>query len=178
MVTISRLEKPKNIQSVLLAVARAVKKDPRLSKELRFKIGGKGSYLEELKKLSSSLGINHLVEFCGFISDDQIPAFFMQGSFTIFVPIDEPMGLIPIESGLFGRATLGANQGGVPELIKDNQTGILVDPQNIDAIADQIVKLCNDRELAVRLGENARKDVLKNFNFDDFVEDFERRAMS
>jgi glycosyltransferase involved in cell wall biosynthesis len=177
IVIISRLVSPKNIETALRAIALATKKAPELLQTLKVKIGGKGPELENLQIAAKELNLSQIVDFCGFIPDNEIPAFFMQGSFTLFIPLDEPMGLIPIESGLFGRATLGADQGGVPEIIKNNETGILVNPQNIEAIANQIVRLCNDQELAVRLGENARKEVLNNFNFDDYIDKFEAKTL-
>jgi glycosyltransferase involved in cell wall biosynthesis len=83
------------------------------------------------------------------------------------------MGLIPIEAACFGRASLGSNQGGVPEIVINNQTGLLVDPQNINEIKEAIFAFCSDNQLAAQLGKNARQLVEDKFNFNDFIALFE-----
>lgn len=174
IVALSRIELAKNFDNIIKAIALSIKKDKILEKTLKLIIGGTGTDLERLKRLVRDLKLENTVNFSGFINEKDIPSFFMQGSFIIFLPLDEPMGLIPIEAGYFGRATLGSNQGGIPEIVKNGVTGLLANPLDIEEISEKIIKLCNERPLAEQLGQNAKKAVINNFDFERFVNLFEK----
>ena len=55
-----------------------------------------------------------------------------------------------------GRAVVGARAGGIPDVVADGETGVLVDPDRPDEIADALVRILSDRALAERLGEGGR----------------------
>jgi len=55
-----------------------------------------------------------------------------------------------------GRAVVGARAGGIPDVVLDDETGVLVDPDRPDDIADGLVRVLSDRALAQRLGDGGR----------------------
>jgi glycosyltransferase involved in cell wall biosynthesis len=63
---------------------------------------------------------------------------------------------VALEALCRGRAVLGARAGGIPDVVADGETGLLVDPDRPDEIADALVRILSDRELAQRLGDGAR----------------------
>ena len=64
---------------------------------------------------------------------------------------------VVLEALCRGRAVVGARAGGIPDVVLDGETGILVDPERPDDIADALVRILSDRALAERLGEGGRK---------------------
>jgi glycosyltransferase involved in cell wall biosynthesis len=70
----------------------------------------------------------------------------------------------------FGLPVVATNVGGLPEVVQDGVTGILVPPKDPNALADAIVRLLRDPELRKRLGSAGRERVLSEFRTDRIVE--------
>jgi glycosyltransferase involved in cell wall biosynthesis len=68
----------------------------------------------------------------------------------------EGMGRVIVEAFCRGRAVVGSRVGGIPDLVHDGETGVLVEPGNENALADALVRLLGDPELAGRMGAAAR----------------------
>jgi glycosyltransferase involved in cell wall biosynthesis len=66
------------------------------------------------------------------------------------------MGRVIVEAFCRGRAVVGSRVGGIPDLVHDGETGVLVEPGNENALADALVRLLGDPELAGRMGAAAR----------------------
>jgi glycosyltransferase involved in cell wall biosynthesis len=68
----------------------------------------------------------------------------------------EGMGRVLVESFCRGRGVIGARAGSIPDLVEDGVAGVLVEPDDPDALAEALVRVLGDRTLAERLGEGAR----------------------
>jgi glycosyltransferase involved in cell wall biosynthesis len=66
------------------------------------------------------------------------------------------MGRVVVEAGLRGRGVVGSRVGGIPDVVRDGETGLLVPPEDPRALADALVRVLTDRALAERLGAAAR----------------------
>jgi glycosyltransferase involved in cell wall biosynthesis len=71
----------------------------------------------------------------------------------------EGLGRVVVEAFCRGRGVVGSRVGGIPDLVEDGKTGLLVPPGDPDALADALVRVLSDRALAARLGEAAREAV-------------------
>jgi glycosyltransferase involved in cell wall biosynthesis len=71
----------------------------------------------------------------------------------------EGMGRVVIEAGCRARAVVGSRVGGIPDVVADGETGVLVPPEDVDALAAALVSVLSDRALAERLGTEGRKQV-------------------
>ena len=71
----------------------------------------------------------------------------------------EGLGRVVVEAFCRGRGVVGSSVGGIPDLVSDDVTGILVAPEDAAALADALVRVLSDRELAERLGAAARAAV-------------------
>jgi len=69
-----------------------------------------------------------------------------------------------------GRPCIGSNVGGIPELVVDGKTGFLVEPRNPNQIAEKVIQILSDEQLARRMGRNAREGAESEFNMKDHVE--------
>jgi len=80
-----------------------------------------------------------------------------QATLLVLPSRSEGMGRVIVEAFCRGRAVVGSRVGGIPDLVEDGVTGILVEPGDTKALADALVRLLTDRELAERMGAAARE---------------------
>ena len=77
----------------------------------------------------------------------------------------EGFGIVYLEANLMGKPVIGSRAGGVPDAVKDGETGLLVNPGDPAAIADAVVKLMDDPTLCALLGQAGRKRVMEEFGW-------------
>lgn len=82
----------------------------------------------------------------------------------------EPFGIVFIEAMHFGLPCIGTNVWAVPEIIADGETGFIVPPEDVNQLADCLVRLLRDRELARRMGAAGRARALRMFTWSAAVE--------
>lgn len=91
---------------------------------------------------------------------------------TVYAPIMEPFGLVPLESMACGTPVIGVREGGVRESVIDGGTGLLVDREP-ESFARAVETLLRDRALAMRLGQQARDHVAAAWTWDRAVRELE-----
>ena len=134
----------------------------------RFQIIGaplfsENAYEEELRALCAKLGIQDRVEFTGFVEG-------VQGAIerlNIVVhasTIGEPFGQVIIEGMAAGRPVIATNGGGVPEIVEDNVTGLLIPPNDERSLADAMRRLLRDPDTAEEMGRRGRERAREFFN--------------
>jgi glycosyltransferase involved in cell wall biosynthesis len=118
-------------------------------------------YGDELAALASELGIARSVRFVGYRRD---MATLMADADILVVPSDaEPFGRVALEAMAVGRPVVGLRRGGLPEVVKDGVTGLLVDDESPVALAAAIGRLVADPLLRSSMGEAARRRVRERF---------------
>ena len=160
---IGRLEFRKGVLDLAKAIPAILRSNPKI--QFRF-IGRSMSspksgttmqkYIEkQLKPYASN------IEFIGHQPPEKITKFLSETDICIFPSHWESFGLVCCESMAAGRATIGTNAGGMPEVIGDG--GIIIETQNPKLIAEKIVNLFKKPEERFALGKKGRKRVLTNF---------------
>ena len=76
---------------------------------------------------------------------------------------DEGFGIIYLEANARGKPVIGANSGGAREAILNNYSGLLVEPDDVNSLAKAIIQLLKNKELALKLGEQGKLRVEKQF---------------
>lgn len=170
---------------VFLAVARFVeKKAPHLTllafdallrdvPEARLRMVGDGPLLGPCMQLAKALGIEASVEFLGALPHDQLPALyrtsraFVQHSMEAMNGDSEGVPVAILEAGVAGLPVVATWHAGIPEAVIDGETGYLVPEGGVSEMADRLRTLARDRDLAERLGGEARRHVTANFAIDD-----------
>jgi len=119
------------------------------------------SYKQRLLSLVYSKGLKDRVIFAGFRED--IPE--LLASFDIFVlpSRSEGFGRVNLEAMAMGKPVISTSVGGIPEVVLDGVTGILVPPENSGDLAHGILRLLNDAQLRKSLGSEGRKRVEEHF---------------
>ncbi len=82
---------------------------------------------------------------------------------TVVPSIEEPLGLVAIESLAAGTPVVASDTGGLSEIVRHGYNGILVPPRDPDALAEAIVALAGDEEARRALGQQGREDVMQTF---------------
>ncbi len=124
-------------------------------------------YLEEL---ALRLGIS--VSFQTLISDHELVRLYNQARLTLYAPIMEPFGFVPIESMACGTPVIGAREGGVRETVVHEETGLLIE-RDLPAFAGAIESLLNDPQLCEYYGRQGRVVVEKKWQWDSCVHNLE-----
>jgi glycosyltransferase involved in cell wall biosynthesis len=82
----------------------------------------------------------------------------MDAAWTVVLPSrSEGLPRVALEACCRGRAVIGGNRAGIPDVVRDEENGLLVDPEDAPGLADAMVRLLSDRALAERLGAEARR---------------------
>ena len=81
----------------------------------------------------------------------------------------ETFGLVNLEAMACSKPVIASNFSGIPEVVKDRETGILVPPRDSEALADAIIELLNDPEKRKQMGEAGRKRVEEMFTLEKML---------
>jgi glycosyltransferase involved in cell wall biosynthesis len=128
---------------------------------LQLDIAGRGPLEPALKALVRELGIDDAVHFLGHVSPIQSA---IERSTAVVVPsMGEGFGMVALESMERARPVIAAEIGGLGELVRDGETGVLVPPGEAEPLRDAIVRVAGDFELARRMGEAGRRRALSRF---------------
>jgi glycosyltransferase involved in cell wall biosynthesis len=162
-----RLNPEKGLDYLLRAVprVRAVNNDFRLA------IVGRGERERELRALCQELGLEDVVRFVGWRKDamDWIAA----ADLVAHPALCESWCQVLFEALGFTKPVIITPVGAAPEVIGNNERGLLIPPGNSDAIADAIIELMNDRELARSLAESGRNYIYRHMDIDRAARNYE-----
>ena len=117
------------------------------------------------------------LEIQALISDNDMVELYNQALLTVYAPVMEPFGFVPIESMSCGTPVIGVNEAGVRETIIDNVTGLLIEREP-DHFAKSILNLLSNPSLASEYGCNGREYVLQNWTWDKSIEKLEAHLKS
>ncbi|MCB0217919.1 MAG: glycosyltransferase family 4 protein [Caldilineae bacterium] len=125
--------------------------------ETRFLIAGHGPERERLEGLSRALGLGEALRFLGYRAD---VASLMAASDLLVMPShDEGLPIVLLEAMAMGLPIVATRVGGIPDLVRDGETGLLVAPGAPRELADEALGLLADRETADSLGRSAQRYV-------------------
>jgi glycosyltransferase involved in cell wall biosynthesis len=130
--------------------------------ELQFRIAGDGPELESLRVQSKSLGIEERVKFLGWVDD--LASERKLWTVTVQPSLDEGLPLSVLEAMAEGVPVVATRTGGLPELIEDSMTGLLVEPADPSALANAIGKILRDVQLQKRMSEEATLRIKEKFS--------------
>src|SRR3989441_2709447 len=173
LLTVARLEPHKGVDTVLRALPAILEREP----DVRYAVAGAGSERDQLEKLAAKMGLGERVRFLGEVSERDLPALYSLAA--VYVGASrradrigvEGFGISLVEASACGLPVVAGNAGGVPDAVRDGETGFLVPPEDPAAFADAICRLLGDAELAQRMGAAGRRAVETYYNWDRVVRD-------
>ncbi|AYM64414.1 glycosyltransferase family 4 protein [Agrobacterium fabrum] len=127
---------------------------------------GQEAYEARIREQASRLGLDGRVRFLGFRSD--VPELMASMDVVAHTSIvAEPFGRVVVEAMMCGRPVVATRGGGVAEIIRDGETGLLVPPGDASALAAALGTILSDPALAQRLGQSGREDVSDRFSLQE-----------
>lgn len=174
--TIARLDERKGQDMVIKALSVIINQFP----DLIYLIGGKGPRLAYLKELVESMHLTQHVIFLGLVPQDELVLYHQLGE--IFIMPNrmlqggdtEGFGISFLEANAVGNPVIGGKCGGSVNAIIDQVTGFLVDPENVEEIADKVILLLKDKALAKMMGKKGRLRVQNDFRWPMLSSQFEQ----
>lgn len=164
---IGRLSPQKAPQYFIKAAAQVAKIIP----EAKFLLVGDGILRKELENLANELHASPSIIFMGTRSD--VPEILSLLDVFALSSLWEGLGRALTEAMIMGIPVVATDVDGVPELVKNGETGLLVPPKNSSALAQAIITLLKDRKRAKEMGEAARKRVVPIFSAELMVKKIE-----
>jgi glycosyltransferase involved in cell wall biosynthesis len=134
-------------------------------KKLRLMIAGDGSLRDSLRCLARDLHIDTQTIFLGFVPHERVPEILSRVSVFVAPSVSESFGVAVLEASASGLPVVVSKIGGLPEVVRDRITGILIPPRDPAAIADALEELLKDDQLRSRLGANGRNYILENYEW-------------
>lgn len=134
-------------------------------------LAGDGPERGALEQLSAELGLADRVQFVGRADRPLAVSLFQGCSFFVLPSRLEPQGIVNLEAMAAGKAVLASRVGGVPEIVLENETGLLVPAEDVPALAQAITRLADDDALRQRLGA-AGQERAKAFDWDAIAEQY------
>jgi glycosyltransferase involved in cell wall biosynthesis len=172
--TVARIERAKNFDTLLKAFD-VLKRAGTLPEGFEHRIVGKGPHLELFRTRCRRMGLDRMVRFLGFVSDEEMAILYADAQFLVHIPLDEPFGLVPLEAALLKKPSIVSDHGGPAENVVNGVTGLHVDALDPQDIAAKIEDLVNNPSKAMRMGDEAFSWVMKNKTWPMFVEKFEEQ---
>ncbi|MCS7261174.1 MAG: glycosyltransferase family 4 protein, partial [Anaerolineae bacterium] len=128
-------------------------------------------YEQRLRNLARELGIESYVFFAGHQAD--VAPWLAAMDIFVHCSAAEPFGLVLVEAMAAARPVVAFADGGVPEIVLDGETGILIAPGDVPHMAEAVAKLAVDRDLAQRMGTAGRKRAETVFSATRYVRQIE-----
>lgn len=158
--TVCLLEQRKGLEYLVEAMPAIIRRVP----DVRFAIVGEGPLKPWMQRRAAELHVSGHIEFLGWRSD--VPE--LMWTFDVFAlpSLREAFGLVFIEAMAARRPIVASSADGIPEVVADGRTGLLVPPGNAAALADAISTLLTDRDTATRMANAGRERVEALFTLD------------
>jgi glycosyltransferase involved in cell wall biosynthesis len=136
-----------------------------------FLLAGDGPLRPELQAQARALGIGDQVKFLGWT--ERLADFYNAIDVCVLSSLNEGTPVAAIEAMAAGKVVVATAVGGVPDLIADGRTGVLVPPRAVETLADVLAAIARDASARRRLGEAAKLDVAARFSVDRLVSDID-----
>jgi glycosyltransferase involved in cell wall biosynthesis len=162
---VARLDAQKDHATLIRAMPQVT---PR--RDARLVLLGRGPMETELRALAAATPGSNVI-FAGFV-DDPAPAF-AAADVVALASLWEGLGLALVEAAQHGRPVVATRVGGIPEIVEDGVTGLLVPPGDAGALASALTRVLDDRDLAARLGDSARRRAADLFSVERYAADVE-----
>ncbi len=169
---VGRLASNKGLVRLVEAFAPLARQDPLATLVLVGEDGGVGTAVDER---SRALGLERRVRRVGHIADERRLASAYREARALVLPSDyEAFGLVLLEALAQGTPVVASRVGGIPEVIDDGRTGVLVPPGSTPALEEALRRLWEDPALGRRLGEAGRATVVPRYSWEAVAGDIDR----
>lgn len=168
LLSVGRLQRRKGHDMVLRSLPTIAAVLP----DIRYVIVGTGEEEARLHHLAQELNTAHRVEFRTAVSDEELPNYYGACDLFVMPNREEPdhdiegFGIVFLEANACGKVVIGGKSGGTADAIVNGETGLRVDGESPQAIAEAVIDLLRNPERAASMGRKGRDRVVQHFNWD------------
>jgi len=166
---IGRLSEEKGIFNFIQAIPMILKEQ----QDVHIFIAGDGAQIEKILEPLQEKGITDQVTFSNWISHDKLPKYLNQLQLFVLPSYTEGLPNIMIEAMACGTPVLATPVGAIPDVIKEGETGFILENNSPECIAESVIKALNSNELN-RIAKRSRQVVEENFTFDKCIETWKK----
>ena len=172
LISIGRLIEKKGYFDLIKAISIVNK-----NFDVELDIIGWGGLKNEIGEYIKKLNIKN-INLLGAIHPEDIPQHLANSDIFVLPSIvdsngeTETLGVVFLEAMSCGLPVIGTNVGGIPDVIKNNKNGFLIEPHNPQQLADKIIKLIKNKSLRKNMGEESLKIAKKVFDWDNLINDY------
>jgi glycosyltransferase involved in cell wall biosynthesis len=161
----SALVPTKGNQFLIFALPEVLKK---VSRPVRVLLAGEGEQRAELESFVREAGLQDRVSFLGHI--DGVPNFLAGLDIMVMPTMSEGLGTIILDAICAGTTVMASDVGGVPEIIRHGETGLLFPVGDVEAVTIDLIRLIEDKDLRLRLNAQASKHVAQKFSLETMIQ--------
>ena len=161
---VGRLVYEKGVQHLISAMPKILEN----YHDSKLVIAGKGGMIDELKSQVESMGLSNKVYFTGYLNQKEVQKMYKCADVAVFPSTYEPFGIVALEAMLAGIPTVVSDIGGLNEIVEHGVNGMKSYTGNPNSIADSVLSLLFDPQLAMNVAKNKVKD---EFNWQKIAQD-------
>ena len=165
---VGRLDTPKNPIMLLKAAEVVIKQ----YSNVEFTIVGDGDLYNDCKIYIKNNGLSNNVKLLGW--QNNVSKFYKTHDIFVLPSIYESFGLIFLEAGYYYLPSVTTNVEGIPEVVKDNYSGLLSNPNDVEAFANHIIQLIINPQLRCQMGINAHNRVVELFDIQKMTDAYSK----
>jgi glycogen(starch) synthase len=177
LLCLGRLAHDKGFDLAIAAFSVILRRFPNA----RLTIAGDGPLRHELEQQTDRMSLRHAVQFTGWVTPERTLSLMNEHTFVLMPSRQEPFGLVALEAALMGRPVVATRIGGLPEIVAHRKTGVLVESESVQQLADASIALLTVPEIAVEWGQAAKRRAQEVFDWERHLSQYDglyRRLVS
>lgn len=159
---VGRLVYEKGVQTVIEAMPKVLREVPGV----RFLVAGTGPHGRQLQAMIDELGLSEKIKLLGFVDADSLVKFYKCADLTVVPSLYEPFGMVVLEAMVADCPVIVADTGGLKEIVVHEETGLCFKPGNSESLAQAMIRVLKNEDLAQRLTNDARNFIGEKYNWD------------
>lgn len=164
---IGNFRQPKNPEGVIKVFDLVQRQVPNA----RLALVGEGPEISTIKHRCREKDICHKVNYLGTV--DNVERVIPMADCVLQPSYRESFGMVLLEAMACGIPTVSSNVDGIPEVVREGETGYMADPDDHQAMADRIIQICRSDDLQARLGAAGRERAIQTFHQDHIIPQYE-----
>ncbi|VVB89281.1 Trehalose synthase [uncultured archaeon] len=167
ILTVGRLSEEKGIKFLIEAMPAILKDIPAV----KLMIVGDGPERKNLEQIVKRYDLTNVI-FVGTVLNEDMNKFYKKADVFVLPSLREGLGVVLLEAMACGIPVIGSNIGGITDIIRNKENGLLVEPENPKDIADKIIMLLSEEKLKQKFSKNGLETVKEKFSWDVVINRF------
>ena len=166
-------EQYKGLETLLHAMTTLVKHNPKLT----LTVVGDGNMRSEYETMVERLALKNHIDFKGKLCKEDVARQYQESDILVLPTSFDSSPTVVIEAMSCGLPVVSTYVGGIPKIIKEGETGILIEPNNVEQLQKALLILLNDRNKQIEFGKNGRDRVKQKYTWKERISAYEKELL-